>query len=165
MENTKNKKIILWILLSISIFIFIIYIFISRPISNKDNDIFCEYKGKFNKIICTQIGDMVPKWLDLDASNLLANSFNINNPYNMYLVLQNKNGDYITMSMADKVFIPDMKRKIIYELKEQTLLDYIHFKNFVSQSQASNYGSIILFCSETNLKDNVCKNLKNKYKD
>ena len=38
---------------------------LSLPLKN--DDIYCEYKGKFNKIVCTQTGDVVITAADLGA--------------------------------------------------------------------------------------------------
>lgn len=162
-ETNKPKKanrkflllgIIITFLLVISIVIRIILIL---PIA-VGNDFYCEYSPKFNKYTCIQTGDDVPEWLNLNTnvlSRILGDS-----GYSMDLLITKENGDYRTLKMTDSVFITNMKRKFIYEKKEQSVWDYFRFKQYLTNSKISNWGSIVLYCSETNLKDDVCKNMK-----
>ncbi len=141
---------------------FCIYI-LSMPINTED--LYCEYKGKFNKIICTQTGDVVPAWLQIDDNQFLK-YLGIGSEYSMKLVLSHNNKDYKVLEMIDKVFITDMNRKFIYELKEQTFKDWIKFKKYtvIQGCKTSNWGSIVLYCSEENMEEDICKKLKKQYK-
>ena len=143
-------------------YLFYIYL-LSLPLKN--DDIYCEYKGKFNKIVCTQTGDVVPAWLQIDDNQFLK-YLGIGNEYSMKLVLSHNNKDYKVLEMTDKVFITDMHRKFIYELKEQTYGDWLDFKKYTTLQgcKTSNWGSIILYCSENNLQEDICKRLKKQYK-
>lgn len=134
---------------------------ISLPIS--DNDLYCEYKGKFNKIVCLQTGDVVPKWFDL-GDNVSNGLFNEKIDYSMLLIFKKADGRYATMKMVDKVFVTDLPRKFIYEKKEQTLNDYAIFKDYVYNGKMSNWGSVALYCSDKNLNEQTCKDMKKQHK-
>ncbi len=151
---------IITILLFFAGFLLRLYI-ISLPISG--DNLYCEYKGKFNKIRCVQTGDIVPDWLDLDE-NTIGTLFDGKVNYSMLLIFTQDSEKYITLKMVDKVFVTDLRRKFIYEKTEQTLEDYSKFKNFVSTSKMSNWGSIALYCSNSNLSENICKELKKNHK-
>ena len=69
--------------------------------------------------------------------------FGSNSPYAMHLVFSKGNNNYVSMKMSDYIFIAGLNRKIIYELKDQSLEDFIRFKNFVKSSEMSNFW----FCS------------------
>ena len=90
--------------------------------------------------------------------------------YLYFLSLHLKGGnlycEYKVMNMTDKIFIPDMNRKFIYELQEQTFEDWINFKRYVTSQnfKYNNWGSVILYCSEDKLQDEICKKLKKQYK-
>ena len=68
--------------------------------------------------------------------------------------------------MSKKELIPGLNRKFVYELNEQTFNDWIKFKTFTEKEETSysNWGSVILYCPESNLKDDICKRLKKQYK-
>lgn len=137
-----------------------IYI-VSLPISG--NGLYCEYKGKFNKIVCIQTGDVVPKWLDL-SDNVVNGLFGGKIDYSMLLIFKKADGRYATMKMVDKTFVTNLPRKFIYEKHEQTLNDYALFKDYVYNGEMSNWGSVVLYCSDTNLTDKICKDMKKQYK-
>ena len=166
-EKTKkefNKKKFFTIFGIVVLFIYGFYIYLlSLPLKN--DDIYCEYKGKFNKIVCTQTGDVVPAWLQIDDNQFLK-YLGIGSEYSMKLVLSHSNKDYKVLDMTDKVFITDMNRKFIYELKEQTFGDWLDFKKYtvLQGCKTNNWGSVILYCSESNMQDDVCKKLKKQYK-
>lgn len=136
------------------------YIVVSAPITTKTGDLQCKYNNISHKILCTQIGDIVPKWLDLNAGGFLG----VNPDYMMELIFQKNNDDYISMHMIDRVFVEGLNRKIIYALNDKSLLDYWKFKTYIREARTNNYGSIVLFCSENNLENDVCKNMKKYHK-
>lgn len=150
----SNKNAILYgvIIPLIIVFLVAIRLVLIAPFS--DRDLHCQYSAKFNKLTCTQIGDIVPKWLDTNDSSIFGSK------YSMKLVIKNKDGNYKTLDMTDSVFIPDLQRKFIYELKEQTIWDYLNFKKDLATSSRYNWGSVALYCSENNLKEQVCKDMK-----
>ncbi len=151
----KSHKNIIW--LSIILLLFIIILFIARLIliaPFTDKDLYCEFSPKFNKFTCIQTGDIVPKWFDINENGLFGAK------YSMKLVIKNKNNNYKTLEMTDGVFIPDLQRKFIYEVKEQTMWDYIKFKNSLINNSRYNWGSVALYCSENNLSEQICKNMK-----
>ncbi len=140
----------------------IIYMYIgSRPI--KGEDFSCVYKEKQDKIVCTQTGDVVPKWLDVDLNNK-DGLFGGDN-YSMLLIFSKDDKDYVSLKMKDGVFVEGMNRKFIYEAEEQSLSDYIRFKNYVKTGNMSNWGSSILYCSDKNVQSNdVCKEAKRRHR-
>jgi len=149
-----NKKVIIFgLILPLFMVAFIIRLILIAPFV--DRDLRCEYSPKFNKFTCIQTGDVVPKWLNINDSNI----FGANN-YSMKLVVVSKDKDYKTLEMTDFVFITDLPRKFIYEVKEQTIWDYFKFKTMLGTNERSNWGSTALYCSESNLQDSVCKNMK-----
>ncbi len=158
----KKKFFIIFGIVILLIYGFYIHL-LSMPL--KSDDIYCEYKGKFNKIVCTQTGDVVPAWLQLDDNQFLK-YLGIGSEYSMKLVFSHNNRDYRVFDMTDKVFITDMNRKFIYEQKEQTYRDWLDFKRYTMLQgyRYSNWGSVILYCSENNLQEDVCKKLKKQYK-
>ncbi|HNW25698.1 MAG TPA: hypothetical protein PLG15_00830 [Candidatus Gastranaerophilaceae bacterium] len=162
-RNWKNvikiSLITLAILLTVG-FLLRLYI-MTLPING--DDIYCEYKGKFNKIVCVQTGDIVPDWLDLDDS-ISRGLFGGNVDYSMRLIFAKDTNMYTSLKMVDKVFVTDLRRKFIYEKAEQTLSDYIKFKKFVLGSKMSNWGSVVLYCSNSNLTEDVCKQMKSRHK-
>jgi len=163
-ENRSNKKNCFLFICIICFLIYGLYIFIlSRPL--KGDDLYCKYKGKYNKIVCTQTGDVVPEWLQLD-NNPFLRYLGISDNYSMKLIISHNNKDYIILNMAQKEFITDLNRKFIYELKEQTFRDWLDFKRYTALQgfEYSNWGSVALYCSESNLKDEVCKKIKKQYK-
>lgn len=163
-KKKLNKKKFFTIFGIVVLLVYGFYIYLlSLPLKN--DDIYCEYKGKFNKIVCTQTGDVVPAWLQIDDNQFLK-YLGIGNEYSMKLVLSHNNKDYKVLEMTDKVFITDMHRKFIYELKEQTYGDWLDFKKYTTLQgcKTSNWGSIILYCSENNLQEDICKRLKKQYK-
>ncbi len=151
-EKKLNKK---KFFISLSVFVLVIYsiyiYILSRPLITEN--FYCSYSNKFNKITCTQTGDVVPPWLQLD-----------NNQYLMKLIIYHDNKNYRVLNMVDKEFIVDMNRKFIYELKEQTFFDWIDFKKYLYNAKTNNWGSVILYCSENNLTENICKQMKKQYK-
>jgi len=140
----------------------IIYMYIgSRPV--KRDDVACVYKEKQDKIVCVQTGDIVPDWLDLNQ-NMLKGIFG-SDTYSMYLIFSKDNKDYIAMKMVDNVFVSGMNRKFIYETAEQSLSDYIRFKNYAVTGEISNWGSSILYCSDKNLsKNDICSDIKRNHR-
>ena len=171
-ENSENKtdKIkrkfnlkIIFISLCLFIgFVYLIYVYvISIPL--KAENLYCNYSGKFNKITCTQTGDVVPEWLQVDDNQFLK-YLGIGSEYTMKLIISHDKKDYKVMNMTDKEFISGMNRKFIYELKEQTFNDWIDFKKYALKASTSNWGSIVLYCSEDNLKEDICKQMKKQYK-
>ncbi len=155
-------KDILYYACIIAIICIIIYMYIgSRPI--KSEDVSCVYKEKQDKIVCTQTGEVVPEWLNIDL-NSKGGLFGADN-YSMLLIFSKDKEDYVSMNMKDAVFITGMNRKFVFEADEQTLSDYIRFKNYVKTGIKNNWGSTILYCSETNLSSHdVCKEAKRLYK-
>ncbi len=127
-------------------------------------DVTCEYNSKFHKITCTQIGDVVPAWLDLDDAPILKYLGGGSGGYTMKLVLSHSNRDYKVLNMTDKEFIRDRNRKFIYELKEQTYSDWAELKRYAKTGTVSNWGSIVLYCSEDNLTDDICKRMKKNHR-
>lgn len=167
-ELSNNKcckkttvKVLLVLLLSLVVFCLIYLYVVSLPVS-VDN-LYCSYKGKFNKIVCVQTGDIVPEWLDIDE-NVLSNIFGPNYKYSMKLIFSQSETDYIALDMGNKIFVQGLSRKIIYEKPEQTFIDWYHFKKFIGKSKISNWGAIVLYCSDKNLSEDICKNLKKQYK-
>ncbi len=155
----KIVKDILYYACIVAIVCILIYMYVaSRPL--KSENLSCEYKDKQDKIVCTQMGDVVPEWLDLNKNMI----FGSNSPYAMHLVFSKGNNNYVSMKMSDYIFIAGLNRKIIYELKDQSLEDFIRFKNFVKSSEMSNFGSVLLYCSENNLSEAACKNMKRNYR-
>ena len=159
--NKKKFFIILGIVILL-IYGFYIYL-LALPL--KWNNLYCEYKGNFNKIICTQTGDIVPNWLQLD-NNPFLEYLGINGEYSMKLIISHDYRDYKVLNMTNKAFITDMSRKFIYELKEQNFGDWLNFKRYTifHNCKINNYGSVILFCSENSLQEEVCKKIKKQYK-
>jgi len=155
MQKPKHSKntIIFGLILPLLIVAFIARLVLIAPFV--DRDLRCEYSPKFNKFTCTQTGDVVPKWLNINDSNIFGA-----NTYSMKLVIVPKDKNYKTIEMTDLIFITDLPRKFIYEVKEQTAWDYFKFKTMLSTSDRSNWGSTSLYCSESNLQDSVCKNMK-----
>lgn len=82
----------------------------------------------------------------------------------MKLIIYHDNKNYRVLNMVDKEFIVDMNRKFIYELKEQTFFDWIDFKKYLYNAKTNNWGSVILYCSENNLTENIYKQMKKQYK-
>lgn len=137
--------------------------FLSLPF--KSENVSCKYKSKYNKIECTQTGDLVPDWLNLDNVDLL-DYLGLGTNYSMKKIFKHNKKDYIVLNMSKKELIPGLNRKFVYELNEQTFNDWIKFKTFTEKEETSysNWGSVILYCSESNLKDDICKRLKKQYK-
>ena len=80
----KLIKDILYYACIVALICIIIYMYVgSRPI--KGEDFTCVYKEKQDKIVCTQIGDVVPKWLDIDL-NKTGSLFGGDN-YSMLFIL------------------------------------------------------------------------------
>lgn len=171
-DATSNRKSIkkyifvpLFIILIIIGIIFGVYLFNkSKSFDIPLYDFSCNYNAKFNKITCTQIGDVVPAWLDLDDVPLLKYLDGGDSVYTMKLIISKSNRDYIVLNMTDKEFIRDRNRKFIYELKEQTYSDWAKLKNYVRTGNISNWGSIVLYCSENNLKEDICKRMKKNHR-
>lgn len=170
-NDTKDNSIakIMLVILGIIFIIFLItfgvIIFNNSRILHFDSfDVTCQYKAKFNKIVCTQIGDVVPEWLDLDDAPLLKYLGGGDSVYTMKLIFSHSNKDYKVLNMTDREFIKDRNRKFIYELKEQTYGDWIEFKRYTQTGSIGNWGSILLYCSEDNLKDDICKRMKKNHK-
>ena len=168
-KNTKSifVKIIL-ILFSIVFLLFLIVLGItiynnSKVLYIPSYDVTCKYQPKFNKIICTQIGDVVPAWLDIDGAPLLK-YLGGDSAYTMQLVLSHSNRDYKVLNMTDMVFIKDRNRKFIYELKEQSHEDWVELKKYAQTGSIGNWGSVVLYCSEDNLKDDVCIRMKKNHR-
>ena len=158
----KLIKDILYYACIVALICIIIYMYVgSRPI--KGEDFTCVYKEKQDKIVCTQIGDVVPKWLDIDL-NKTGGLFGGDN-YSMLLFFSKDNKDYVSLKMKDGVFVEGMNRKFIYEMEEQTLSDYVRFKSYVKNGKIGNWGSSILYCSEKNVQSSdVCKEAKRRYR-
>ena len=166
-EKPKKKFNIKKFFIIVGIIILLVYGFfiylLALPL--KDDTIYCEYKGKFNKIVCTQTGDIVPAWLELDDNQYLK-YLGLGSNYSMKLIISHDNKDYKVLDMTDKTFITDMNRKFTYELKEQTFKNWLDFKMYtaVHGYKINNWGSVILYCSEDNLENDICKKLKKQYK-
>ncbi len=148
-EELKTKIFKVLKIMSILICIGSLSTYILALPMKKDDDLTCLYSNKYNKITCTQIGDIVPTWFDLYGSN-----------HSMLLILKKDSSDYITLNMTDKVFIEGLNRKFIYTKHEQTLKDFIKLKFYSMNSSMSNWGSVALYCSENNLNDDICKKMK-----
>ena len=142
-----------------SVFIFLL----SMPL--KTEDLVCKYQGKFDKITCTQTGDIVPEWLQIEDNQFLK-YLGIANNYTMKLILSHDSKEYKALEMTDKIFVTGLNRKFIYEIKEQTFSDWLAFKQYsiFGDCKTSNWGSVILYCSDNNLKDDICKKLKKQYR-
>ena len=164
-EKKKDKKCIIKIVF-LSVFtaillIYGLYIYIlSRPL--KDADLYCYYKGKFNKIVCVQTGDVVPEWLEIE-DNAFLKYLGIDSSYSMKLVLSHSNSNYRTLNMVKKEFIKGMNRKFIYELPEQTFKDWINFKKYTFGCNVNNWGSVVLYCSDSNMENDICKRMKKQH--
>lgn len=158
--KTLIKRILYYLCVAVLVCI-IIYIYIAaRPF--KTDEVSCEYKTKQNKIVCTQTGDVVPEWLDINIEK--AGVFGGNN-YSMLLLFSKDNKDYVSIKMKDGVFVNGMHRKFIYEAEDQNLKDYIRFKSYAKNGKMNNWGSSILYCSELNLSSNdTCREAKRRYR-
>lgn len=130
-----------------------LYMLAISPLKTTTDNLQCEYNNISHQILCTQVGDVVPQWLDLKTGILPDN-------YSMDLIFKKSNNDYIAMHMIDKVFITDLNRKMIFALDNKNLLDYLKFKSYVLDATTNNYGSVVLFCSDNNLNSDVCKKMK-----
>lgn len=168
-ENNQSKQFYTNKWFYINLFIALLVIvgftlyFLSLPF--KSENVSCKYKSKYNKIECIQTGDIVPNWLNLDNVDFL-NYLGLETNYSMKIIFEHNKQDYIVLNMSKKELIPGLNRKFVYELNEQTFNDWIKFKTFTEKegTRYSNWGSVILYCSESNLKEDVCKRLKKQYK-
>lgn len=156
----KLIKDILYYTCIVALICIIIYMYVaSRPFET--DEISCKYKEKQDKIVCTQTGDVVPEWLDININGGLFGSDN----YSMRLIFSKDNKDYVSMKMKDAVFVAGMHRKFIYEAEDQSLRDYINFKKFAKTGKMNNWGSSILYCSDLNISSHdVCREAKRRYR-
>ena len=66
-DYVQIVKDILYYACIVAIVCILIYMYVaSRPL--KSENLSCEYKDKQDKIVCTQMGDVVPEWLDLNKN-------------------------------------------------------------------------------------------------
>lgn len=125
------------------------------PVKSTENDIVCEYNSVAHKIVCTQTGDVVPEWY---SDNSL-----FGDTYKMQFIFKKSATDYIALNMSDKVMAKGLARKFIYYLEDKNVIDFIKFKQYVSKAEQSNWGSVILYCSDKYTEEDVCQDMKDKY--
>lgn len=76
--------------------------FLSLPF--KSENVSCKYKSKYNKNECTQTGDLVPDWLNLDNVGLL-DYLGLGTNYSMKKIFKHNKKDYIVLNMSKKELI------------------------------------------------------------
>lgn len=148
-----KKKVIIS---SVLVLIFAIAVIQVLTMPIKSENIRCDYSTVFAKSTCVQQGDIVPSWLKLNDLSFLGGNTN----YTMQMIIKNTDKDYRVLNMTDMVLIPDLPRKFIYEKKEQTMWDFFLLKMALTFGEISNWGSQVLYCSENNLEQEACKEMK-----
>lgn len=151
----KKSFIILLSTILVLVLLVIAYNIALLPTKSSDKNIVCEYNGVAHKIVCTQTGDIIPEWYS--ENSLFSGS------YQMQFLFKKSETDYIALNMSDKVLVKGLARKFIYYIEDKNVFDFIKFKQYVSNAEQSNWGSVILYCSDDYLEEDVCKDMKNAY--